>query len=85
MSFAVFRLQTKQQYTIALCYVTVAALRHAVLHHAALRCNLHSVTLHYVALHGSGVCEINTHPTCGQCRTPPIPPNVYNIYIYIYV
>ena len=24
----------------------------------------------------TGVCEINTHPTCGQCRTPPIPPNV---------
>ena len=22
------------------------------------------------------VCEINTHPACGQCRTPPIPPNV---------
>ena len=24
----------------------------------------------------TGVCEINTHPTFGQCRTPPIPPNV---------
>ena len=24
----------------------------------------------------TGVCEKKTHPTCGQCRTPPIPPNV---------
>ena len=24
----------------------------------------------------TGVCEINTHPTCGQCRTPPITPDV---------
>ena len=21
----------------------------------------------------TGVCKINTHPTCGQCRTPPLP------------
>ena len=24
---------------------------------------------------GTGVHEINTHPTCGKCRTPPLPPN----------
>ena len=24
----------------------------------------------------TGVCEINTHPTRRQCRTPPMPPNV---------
>ena len=31
------------------------------------------VCIHF--LRDTGVCEINTHPTCGQCRTPPIPPN----------
>ena len=34
------------------------------------------VTLMFVvnqtAVHG-GVCEMNTHPACGQCRTLPIP------------
>ena len=24
-------------------------------------------------LNATGVCEIDTHPTCGQRRTPPIP------------
>ena len=22
----------------------------------------------------TGLCEVNTHPTCGQRRTPPMPP-----------
>ena len=21
----------------------------------------------------TGVCEMDTHPTCGHCRTPPVP------------
>ena len=28
------------------------------------------------------VCEINTHPTCSQCWTPPLPPNV-NIHGHV--
>ena len=31
-----------------------------------------------------GVCEINTHPKCGHCRTPPVLPNVNSHGPYYY-
>ena len=34
-----------------------------------------SFTYHILPYH-TGVCEINTRHTCGQCRIPAIPPNV---------
>ena len=30
----------------------------------------------------TSVCEINTHPTCGQCPTPPPSPLMFMAMIY---
>ena len=72
-----------------LCYgmLRYAILRYGVLSYATLcilwTCERHLDTPKTLNA-GTGVCEINTHPTCGTHPTPPIPPYV-NVHEHTHI